>query len=530
MDRRRFLAATQASAAALSMPAIASAQAPNRARVFRWVPHADLTILDPVFSTVFITNIHAQLVWDTLYGLDDKYQPHPQMAAGHTSENNGLLWKITLRDGLKFHDGTPVRAQDAVASIRRWAKRDLMGQSLMDATEELSAVSDQMIQFRLKRPFPLILHALARPSGSTAIIMPEKLAETPENQQVRNAIGSGPFRFAADQWVSGSHAVYQRFADYVPRAGGKLEFTSGPKQVHLDQVRWQIIPDHATAVAALQNGEIDGIETVPSDFIPVLAKDKRVKLIKRSLPSQALMRFNHLTPPFNSKLMRQAMLAAVDQNEYLLAMYGPDYPEYYSPYTVFVPGSPLDSNAGVEKIRGKRDLKRAIEMIKASGYKGEPVVIMDPVDYPEFHTCALVTVELFKKLGIRTDLQAMNWGTKMQRRNSQAPSDKGGWNVAFTATTGPNNLDPAGHLAIRGSGQKAWFGWPTSERIEQLRLDWFNAPDLAAQQKICRELQLQVLEDVPYVPVGARYTVTALRAEWTDFQPQMPLFFGLRRA
>ena len=197
MDRRRFLAATQASAAALSMPAIASAQAPNRARVFRWVPHADLTILDPVFSTVFITNIHAQLVWDTLYGLDDKYQPHPQMAAGHTSENNGLLWKITLRDGLKFHDGTPVRAQDAVASIRRWAKRDLMGQSLMDATEELSAVSDQMIQFRLKRPFPLILHALARPSGSTAIIMPEKLAETPENQQVRNAIGSGPFRFAS---------------------------------------------------------------------------------------------------------------------------------------------------------------------------------------------------------------------------------------------------------------------------------------------------------------------------------------------
>ncbi|MEN9773516.1 MAG: hypothetical protein RL322_586 [Pseudomonadota bacterium] len=531
MDRRNFLVATPATAAAVSMPALAQAQSAGRAKVFRWVPHADLSILDPVFSTVFITNIHAQLIWDTLYGLDDQYQPHPQMAAGHTSENNGLLWKITLRDGLKFHDGSPVRAQDAVASIRRWAKRDLMGRSLMDATDDLSALSDKVIQFKLKKPFPLILHALARPSGSTAIIMPEKLAQTPENQQVRTPIGSGPFRFVSDQWVSGSQVVYQRNADYVPRAdGSKPAFTAGPKHVHIEQVRWQIIPDQATAVAALQNGEIDGIENVPADFVPVLAKDKRVKLIKRTLPSQVLMRFNHLTPPFNNKLMRQAILAAVDQKEYLLAMYGDEYPEYYAPYAAFVPGSPLDSDAGIDKIRSKRDLKKAAEMVKASGYKGEPVVMMDPVDYPEFHTAALVTVELFKKLGIKVDLQSMNWGTKMQRRNNQAPADKGGWNVAFTATTGPNNLDPAGHLALRGSGMKAWFGWPTSDRIEQLRLDWFNAPSLAAQQKIAREMQLQIFEDVPYVPLGARYTVSAIRREWTDFQPQMPLFFSLRKA
>lgn len=531
MDRRTFLAATPAAAAALSLPGLSMAQSGSRAKVFRWVPHADLSILDPVFSTVFITNIHAQLVWDTLYGLDNSFQPHPQMAAGHTSENNGLLWKITLRDGLKFHDGSPVRAQDAVASIKRWAKRDLMGRSLMEATEELSAVSDKVLQFKLKKPFPLILHALARPSGSTAIIMPERLAQTPENQQVRTAIGSGPFRFVADQWVSGSQAVYERFADYVPRSGGpKPEFTAGPKHVHIDQVRWQIIPDQATAVAALQNGEIDGIESVPPDFIPVLAKDNRIQLVKRTLPSQLLMRFNHLTPPFNNKLMRQAILAAVDQNEYLLGIFGSDYPEYYSPYAVFVPGTPLDSDAGIEKIKGKRDLKKAAEMIKAAGYKGEPVVMMDPVDYPDFHTAALISAELFKKLGINVDLQAMNWGTMMQRRNNQAPADKGGWNVAFTATTGPNNLDPAGHLSLRGSGLKAWFGWPSSERTEQLRLDWFNAPDLATQQKIAREIQLQVLEDVPYVPLGARYNVSALRKGWTDFQAQMPLFFTLRKA
>jgi peptide/nickel transport system substrate-binding protein len=265
--------------------------------------------------------------------------------------------------------------------------------------------------------------------------------------------------------------------------------------------------------------------------LPILKKDKNITLIKRTLPSISLMRFNHLHAPFNNKLMRQAVLAAVSQTEYMMGMNGPDFPEFWDDKCgVFVPGSPMDSKAGMEKITGKRDLARARAMIKEAGYKGETVVILDPVDYPVFHTAALMTVDLFKKLGIKTDLQAMNWGTLMQRRNSQEPPSAGGWNVTFTAITGSNNLDPAGHLALRGSGQKAWFGWPTSERIEQLRLDWFNATSLEAQKKICSELQLQVFEDVPYVPLGATYQVSALRKGWVDFQEQMPLFYTLRKA
>jgi peptide/nickel transport system substrate-binding protein len=532
MDRRKFLVTSSASVAALSTPQVLRAQGPAPAKLFRWVPHADLTILDPMFSTVFITNIHSQLVFDTLYGLDNQYQPHPQMAAGHVMDPSGLVWKIMLRDDLKFHDGSPVRAADAVASLNRWAKKDLMGRSLMEATQSLTALDDKTIEFKLTKPFPLLLHAIARPTGSMACIMPEKLALTPDNVQVKVMNGSGPFRFIHDQWVSGSQAVYQRFADYVPtRDKRKPEFTSGPKLVHIEQVRWQIIPDRATSIAALQNNEVDGVEQVDSDFLPILKKDKNITLIKRTLPSISLMRFNHLHAPFNNKLMRQAVLAAVSQTEYMMGMNGPDFPEYWDDKCgVFVPGSPMDSKAGMEKITGKRDLARARAMIKEAGYKGETVVILDPVDYPVFHTAALMTVDLFKKLGIKTDLQAMNWGTLMQRRNSQEPPSAGGWNVTFTAITGSNNLDPAGHLAIRGSGQKAWFGWPTSERIEQLRLDWFNAKSLEEQKKICSELQLQVFEDVPYVPLGATYQVSALRKGWVDFQEQMPLFYTLRKA
>jgi peptide/nickel transport system substrate-binding protein len=223
-------------------------------------------------------------------------------------------------------------------------------------------------------------------------------------------------------------------------------------------------------------------------------------------------------------------LSVIDQTEYMTAVNGADFPEYWSDRCgVFVPGSPLDNDAGMEKLKGKRDLNRARAMIKEAGYKGEPIVMLDPVDFPAHHAAALVTADLFKRLGFKVDLIAMDWGTAVQRRNSQEPPAKGGWNVAFTAITGPNNLDPAGHLALRGNGKQAWFGWPASERLEQLRAAWFEAPDLEAQKKIARDIQLQVFEDVPYIPLGAVYGVTALRKQWRDFQPEMPLFYTFRK-
>jgi len=529
MDRRRLLQAMTASVAWSVTPAYVRAQ--TEKSIFRWVPHTDLTLLDPLFTTAFITNIHAQLVFDTLYGLDAHYNPLPQMAEGHTVEEQGMLWKIKLREGLKFHDGTPVRAQDVRASLVRWAKRDLMGSSLMQATQALTVLDDQTIQFELNKPFPLILHALARQQGSMAAIMPERLASGPDNVPVKEMVGSGPLKFMTEQWVSGSHIVYDKFQDYLPRKDSFApSFTAGPKIVHVDQVRWVIVPDRATAIAALQTGEIDGIETIDNDFLPSLRKDPSITLLKRTLPAISVLRFNHLYAPFNNRLMRQAILCVVDQTAYMTAINGGDFPEYWSDRCgVFVPNSPLDSDAGMEKLTGKRDIARARALIKEAGYRGEKIVMLDPVDFPAHHAAALVTADLFKKLGIQVDLQSMDWGTAVQRRNSQEPPNAGGWNVCFTGITGPNNLDPAGHLALRGNGKEAWFGWPTSERLEQLRLDWFDASDLSDQKKIARDIQLQVFEDVPYIPLGASYGVSALRKQWHNFQTEMPLFYTFHK-
>jgi peptide/nickel transport system substrate-binding protein len=529
MDRRKFLITSSASAATLALPGYLRA-APRVE--FRWIPQTDLTLLDPTFTTATITQNHAQMVFDTLYGMDNDYQPHPQMASGHEMDPDGLRWVITLRDQLVFHDGSPVRAQDAVASLQRWALRDLMGKSLMEATAELTALNDKQLQFKLKKPFPLLLHALGRQTGSMAAVMPERLAKGPADKPVTEMIGSGPFRFVRDQWVSGSRVVYEKFAGYVPRKDSfPPQFSAGPKNVYMDECRWNVVPDRATAIAALQAHEVDGVESVDNDFIGMLKADPSITLLKRSLPTVAILRFNHLQPPFDNVLMRRAVLGSINQTEYMTAINGTEFKEYWSDRMgIFVVGTPMATEAGMDKLTGKRDLDKVRADIKAAGYKGETIVLIDPADFPAYHAAALLTADIFKRIGLKVDVQTMDWGTAVQRRNNQDAPSKGGWNVAFTGLTGPNNLDPAGHLALRGNGKQAWWGWPTSARLEQLRQDWFNAPDLAAQKKICEQIQLQVIEDVPYIPLGATYQVSAIASEWKDFQPQLPLFYTVRKA
>jgi peptide/nickel transport system substrate-binding protein len=312
MKRRTFLKALSA------MGAIAPLTTPNLARsqgtnVLKFVPQADLGVLDSVFTTAYVTRNHAFLVFDTLYGMTEAYEPQPQMVEGHSIENDGKLWTLKLRGGLKFHDGQPVLARDAVASIKRWAERDALGGSLLAATDELSAASDREIRFRLKKPFPLLPLALGRGSNTMAPIMPERLAMTPPSQQVTEMVGSGPYRFIAGERVPGSLAVYQRFEGYVPRPTGTPSFTAGPKIANVERIEWHVIPDAATAAAALQAGEVDWWEQPTADLLPLL---KRSSAIKTEIIDRAgnigLMRLYCLYPPFDNPAVKHALLGAIN--------------------------------------------------------------------------------------------------------------------------------------------------------------------------------------------------------------------------
>ena len=183
MQRRDFLSAA---AATLFAPAIARGQAAN---VLKFVPLADLTILDPHLTTSYQTRDHGYMVFDTLFGVDAQYRPQPQMLAGFTTDNDGKVWKLTLRDGLLFHDGEKVLARDCVASIQRWGKRDAFGQALLAATDELSATDDKTIIFHLKHPFPLLPLALGKTPPTMCAIMPERLARTDAFTQITEMVG-----------------------------------------------------------------------------------------------------------------------------------------------------------------------------------------------------------------------------------------------------------------------------------------------------------------------------------------------------
>ena len=524
MKRRTLLAAT----AALAAPPIATAQGRN---VFRVVPEGDLPVLDPVWTTATNARNHGYLVFDTLWGQDASYAMQPQMVAGQVVENDGKQWTVTLRDGLKFHDGEPVRARDVVPSIRRFAARDSFGQALMDVTDELSAIDDRTFRFRLKKPFPLLPNALGKTGTPMPCIMPERLALTDPAKQVTEMIGSGPFRFKADERVPGSRVVYERFAGYVPRPDGPATFTAGPKRVHFDRVEWHTIWDPATAASALINGEVDYWQSPTPDLLPLLKKSGKLAMdVLDPAGGIGCLRFNHLFPPFDNPAIRRALLGGIDQVEFMQAAAGDDRALWKDRVGVFCPGAPMANEAGIEALAGKRDLDKVKRDLAAAGYKGERIVVLGASDYPQTNALALVAADYLRRVGMNVDFQSIDWGTVVQRRASKQPPDKGGWNIYFTYLNGTNNFDPAAQLGIRGNGDKAWFGWPSMPRMEELRAAWFDAPDQAAQKRICEEIQRQFWVDVPYIPLGVSYLPSAWHKSYSGVRMGFPQFYDITKA
>ena len=526
MRRRDLLAAT---AAAAALPRFAIGQ-PASARVLKFVPQANLTSLDPIWTTANVTRNHAWMVYDALYGMDAQFRPQPQMAAGHDVADDGRVCTITLRPGLRFHDGEPVRAIDCVVSLRRWMKRNSMGQRLETVLDKLEALDDTRLRFVLQKPFPRLIAALASPSNPAAFIMPERIARTDPFQQIRETVGSGPWRFVARDYNSGSLAAYERNADYVPVSGGTPSLTAGPKVAHFDRIEWHIITDAATASAALQQGEIDWYEQPPPEIQQLFARNRQITTepIDR-LQNPAILRLNHLHPPFNDRKMRQALLPAVSQEDYMAAIVGPA-PKLWSRMGIFTPGTPLETDAGMEVLNGPRSIDRSKALLKAAGYTDQLIRLIGPTDILAPSAMTQVAGDMFRRLGVNLDLALADWGTVVQRRTSREPLEKGGWSALLTAFASFEFADPAGNFPLRGNGAGAWFGWPTIPRLEELRDAWFDAPDLDSQRKLAREIQLTALEEVPYIPVGSYTSMTSHRRDLTGRVPGFALFWNLQRA
>ena len=520
--RRRTLIATAAALPMLARPTLGQ----NANRVLRFVPEGNLNNPDPIWTTTTVARNHGLMIWDMLFARDDGFAPQPQMVDAWETSTDGLTWHFRLRDGLVFHDGVPVRGVDCIASIRRWAQRRPLGQTLLERAEDFRAPDDRTFVIQLKRPFSLMLDAFT----DSCFIMPERIARTDAFTQITEFVGSGPYRFIRDQWVSGSQAIYLRNEAYRPRSEAP-SFVAGGKVVHFDRVEWRIMPDPATAAAALTNNEVDWIQQPQVDLLSLLRRNRQVRVaVNDRIGVIGMIALNQVQPPFNSQKLRQALLPALNQTDFVTAALGSEPDLFRVPAGTFTPGMPMANDEAMETFTGPRDLDRARRMVADSGYNNERIVLMAPGDYPHINALAMVTNDLFKRLGLNVEFAAMDWGTLVQRRTSKEPVERGGWSAFCTTYEGLTVADPATHIPLRGNGPQGWFGWPTSPRMEALREQWLDAPELEQRKAIARQMQRLAFEEVPYIPTGQQFNPTAYRVSLQDMVPaSFPIFWGLRK-
>ncbi len=502
MKRRTLLQA----AAATALPSTFAIAQNNRASTLNFVPQANLTLLDPIFTTALVTINHGWAIYDTLFGANIAQEVKPQMADGYTVSEDGRTYDIKLREGLKFHNGEPVRAQDCAPSLVRWAARETIGQTVWKFVESCTAADDRTIRVKLTQKLPIFIDAIGKGGASVPFIMPEHLAKTDPFKQVTETIGSGPFRFVKEEFVPGSSVVYVKNQEYVPRQE-PAEWTAGGKAAHMERIVWKVIPDSATAAAALQAGEIDWYEQVQADLVPLLRKNPEIRIGSANPTGfNGILRFNHLHPPFNNAAVRRAVLMAVNQVDYMTSITGGDASAFKVCRAVLPCGTPYGREIGA--LFMPADLTAARAALKASGYAGEKVVIINPTDFVTIGPMGDVTYDLLKQLGMNVEIIETDWGTVTQRR---AMKDPGAWNILHTWAPSVVIGDPVQQWFARGLGTTGWFGWYEDAEIEKNARAWLLALTQAERDAAADAFQRRAFENVPFVPIGQFQIRTAMR-------------------
>jgi peptide/nickel transport system substrate-binding protein len=502
MQRRSLLLA--AAATTLAAPILSRrAAAQAGAKTLRFVPQGDLANLDPIWGTSYQVRNAALLIWDTLYGVDNQLMPQRQMVEAEEVSPDGLAWTFRLRPGLVFHDGQPVLAKDAVASLRRWAARDVMGQRILEIQEDLAALDDRSFRWRLKRPFPKMLYALAKSNTPCTFVMPERIALTDPFKVITEYVGSGPMRLLANEWQPGAKIVFERFEGYRPRPE-PASWMAGGKRIHFDRVEWLIMPDGSTAAGALQTGEVDWLETPVPDLMPVLERAASIRTgIANDLGVVSGIRLNHLQPPFDNPRIRRALLAAVNQDDYLSAIVGNEAAMRRPMNGFFTPGTPLYTEAGTDLLKPGGDMAKAKSLLAEAGYAGQKIAMMIAQDSFVAKASGDVAVDMFRRVGLNVDPIAIDFGTIQARRiNKRTQPEQGGWHTFQVSHAGTDCINPAAYLGLRANGEKAWFGWPDSPGVEQGIAEWFASSTLEEEKAIADRINKAAMQDVVFIPTG----------------------------
>jgi len=471
-------------------------------KVLRVVPHSNLAVLDPIWTTAYMSRNHGYMIYDTLFGTDENGKVKPQMVESWSESPDKRLWTFKLRKGLEFHDGKPVTGEDVIASLQRWGKRDAMGSALMQFVQRMDSPTPDTFRIFLGEANGFMLEALGKPSSNVPFIMPKRIAQTDAFKQIEEHIGSGPFVFKRDEFKPGDKAVYLKNTKYVPRAEPPSGSTGG-KRVYVDRVEWNLaLRDAQAQVNALKKGEVDILEQLPFDFYEQVRADTSLQVPKyANFGLQYMARFNHLHKPFDNPKVRQAAIAAFSQEAFLRAQVG--VKALYKPCgSFFVCNTPYGSTAGSD-LQMKSNMKKAQDLLKASGYDGTPIVVLKPTDLASIQKLPDVAAQLLRQAGFKVDLQAMDWQTLVGRRAKKDAPDKGGWHMFLTAWQAFDVWSPIANPTTDTRGEKStWFGWATDEKMVGIRNEFMRATDDGVKKKLADQMHARMFEVGTHAALG----------------------------
>jgi peptide/nickel transport system substrate-binding protein len=517
VTRRQVLGTGAAAAVAMTMaPTYLRAQG-NPGKTLRVVLHQDLVGFDPILTSSNISAYHGALVYDTLLGNDEDQQPQPQMVDTWSHSDDYTVWTFTLRDGLKFSDGSPVTTADVIPSIQRWGANSGLGKRLLAITKKISATDAKTFVITLTEPFRLVPDFLGSPVVPLCYIMPERAAKTDPTTAIDYFIGSGPFILNMAETKIGAQYVYDKNPLYVPRSE-PVNGLAGGKVVRVDRVLVINMPDAQTAIAALQAGEIDFYEVPPTDFLPMLEGDSNLVIDDIfKVGTEGYVALNWLQPPFNNQKIRQAMLYAVDQEAVLKASYAD--PRWYKAHgSWFTYGFPMANDANTDWFKAAPDPAKAKALLKEGGYDGGEVVILQTTDVRNMSNSATVIAQQMRTAGFNVRIDSIDWATLLQRRGNKGKPSEGGWHVFLSYFNGLTNSNPYLFQHMATTGEKGWFGWPSDELNEKLRADWMLATGLDERKAIARKIQENAWNVVPHMlfghwnqPVAFRKNVVGLK-------------------
>lgn len=488
----------------------------------------DLRIFDPIFSTAVITADHGLAIYDTLFSLDSKFMPQPQMVGRWGVSDDRKTYTFELREGLGWHDGTPVTAADCVASIRRWGQKDSGGKLVMARTEDISKKDDRTFAIKLKEPLGILIDFLA---ANSLFVMREKDASRPATEQVTENIGSGPFKFNHAFAKPGASFTYDRNEKYVRRSEAPDGFAGG-KIVKVDRVIWENISDQQTAVAALQAGEIDFVNNPSYDLIPTIERDPNLEIeVLDKAGQDNILRLNFLQKPFDNVKARQAMLYLIDQDAIVRAM-GADTQYTGTISSIFGNRTLYSNNENTGWLKKGGDPERARQLFKEAGYSGEKVVILDAANIPVFHNIAQVVAAQMRKIGVNTELVASDWGGIVARRSNKGPVENGGWSIFISSDSDYSMGNPLNSVFLTANGENGWFGWPKNDEYEALRSKWADIDTLEERKALARKMQGIWWDFVGDVPAGQVLFPTARRKTLTGIigMPNLIPMWNMQKA